>query len=61
MLPLAQALELDDTVLRGPQAKVAALLATFAAPAAGLLALVAPSNEQGAQCSALLQQMRTGR
>ncbi len=40
---------------------VAALLATFAAPAAGLLALVAPSNEQGAQCSALLQQMRSGR
>ncbi len=39
----------------------AALLATFAAPAAGLLALVAPSNEQGAQCSALLQQMRAGR
>lgn len=39
----------------------AALLATFAAPAAGLLALVAPSNEQGAQCSTLLQQMRAGR
>lgn len=29
VLPLAQALELDDTVLRGPQAKVAALLAAL--------------------------------
>ncbi|MBH3439004.1 AsmA family protein [Pseudomonas luteola] len=39
----------------------AALLATFAAPAAGLLALVAPSNNtQDNQCKALLQQMRRG-
>ncbi|TWI52326.1 hypothetical protein IQ22_03469 [Pseudomonas duriflava] len=38
----------------------AALLATVVAPAAGLLALVAPSNRQDNQCVGLLEQMKGG-